>query len=168
MDNIKKRRSIRQYKDREVEQEKIEMLLRAGMQAPSAGNQQPWEFIVVQNRDRLKALSGLSPYASMVADAPVALILLASRERMTFRENGLQDMAACTQNILLEAVSQGLGAVWLGVAPLDERENYIRELFDLDETLIPFCVIPIGYPEEGKGNRFIDRFDAERIHFEEY
>lgn len=82
MDVIFKRRSIRRYKDQAVEDEKIEKLLRAAMQAPSAVNQQPWEFIVVRDKSILNKLAGLSPYSKMVADAPLAIVVLGNEERM--------------------------------------------------------------------------------------
>lgn len=166
METINRRRSIRKYRSEPVERERVEALLRAAMQAPSAGNQRPWEFLVVENRDRLKALAGMSAYAGMVAHAAGAVVFLGCAERMRFPENWEQDMAAAAQNFLLEAVEQGLGAVWLGVAPVEDRELYVRELFDLPEGYRPFCVIPFGVPGEGQENVFTDRFEAERIHFE--
>ena len=107
MNAIYIRRSVRSYKEQIVEKEKIDKLLRAAMQAPSAGNQQPWEFIVVQNKNTLEKLSHLSPYAKPVARAPLALVLLANMEGLRFPENWEQDMSAATQNILLEAVELG-------------------------------------------------------------
>jgi len=167
MDTIFFRRSIRNYKDKKVESEKIERLLRAAMQAPSAGNQQPWEFIVVQDKDNLKRLSNMSPYSKLISDAPLALVLLANKDRMKYPENWEQDMGAAAQNILLEAVELELGAVWLGVAPIEDRVKYIKDIFRLKENVSPYCVIAIGYPD-GQENKFIDRFDKTRIHYEEY
>lgn len=117
MDAIFNRRSIRKYKDKPVEKEKIEKLLRAAMQAPSAGNQQPWEFIVIQDKENLKKLSGMSPYSKLIMNAPLTFVLLGNKDKMKFPENWQQDMGASAENILLEAVELGLGAVWLGVAP---------------------------------------------------
>ncbi|WP_432663867.1 nitroreductase family protein [Wukongibacter baidiensis] len=167
MDAIFKRRSIRKYESRTVEKEKIELLLKAAMQAPSAGNQQPWEFIVVQNKEMLKNLSMMSPYAGMVAEAPLAIVLLGNKDYMKYPENWEQDMGAATQNLLLQAVELDLGAVWLGVAPLEERMDYVNRLFNLSENIMPYCVVPIGYPK-GQENKMIDRFDEERVHYEKY
>lgn len=168
MEVIFNRRSVRKYKDQPVETEKIQKLLRAAMQAPSAGNQQPWEFIVVQEKYNLKKLSEMSPYSKLIADASLAFVLLANEERMKFPENWQQDMGAATQNILLEAVELGLGAVWLGVAPLEDRVNYVKNMFDLQDILKPYCVIALGYPSEGQENKFIDRYDETRVHFEKF
>ncbi len=167
MDAIFNRRSIRKYKEQAVEKEKVERLLRAAMQAPSAANQQPWEFIVVQDKDNLKKLSLMSPYSKLIANAPLAFIMLASEERMKFSDNWQQDMGAATENILIEAVDLELGAVWLGVAPAEDRMNYIKEMFGLKETIKPYCVIAIGYPN-GEENKFVDRYDETRVHYEKY
>jgi nitroreductase len=163
---IFKRRSIRKYEDREVENEKIEKLLRAAMQAPSAGNQRPWEFIVVKNKDTLKKLSDVSPYSKMVANANVVIVLLSNKEYMKYPEYWQQDMAAATQNLLLEATYLGLGAVWLGIAPLKQRMEYVKEVFNLPENIDVFAIVPIGYPIEE--NKYIDRYDENRVKFEKY
>lgn len=166
METIFKRRSIRRYEDKQVENEKIEKLLRAAMQAPSAGNQRPWEFIVVKDKETLKRLSNVSPYSNMVATANLAIVLLSNKDYMKYPEYWQQDMAAATQNLLLEASYLGLGAVWLGIAPLKERMEYVKEIFDLPENVDVFAIVPIGYPLEE--NKFIDRFEQERIKFERY
>mgnify|MGYP000185424315 CR=1 FL=1 len=168
MDVIFNRRSIRRYKEQPVEEEKIDKLLRAAMQAPSAVNQQPWEFIVVRDKNTLNKLAGISPYSKMIADAPLAIVVLGNDDRMRLQHHWQQDLAAATQNILLEAVYLGLGAVWLGVAPAEDRMDYIRNIFGLSKKLKPFCVIPVGYPAEGQENKFIDRFDPTRVHYDKY
>lgn len=168
MDAIFNRRSIRKFKDKPVEDEKIDKLLRAAMQAPSAVNQQPWEFIVVREKNTLKKLSEISPYSKMVADAPLAVVVLGNEERMRLKHHWEQDLAAATQNILLEAVYLGLGAVWLGVAPDEERMDKIRNIFGLSRRLRPFCVIPIGYPGDGQENKFVDRYDPSKVHYDKY
>lgn len=166
MEAIFNRRSVRKYKDQVVEKDKIIELLKAAMQAPSAGNQQPWEFIVVQEKHTLKELSLASPFAKFVEDAPLAIVLLSDEERLKYPQNWQQDMGAAAENILLEATDLGLGGVWLGVAPFEDREENIRNLFQLNDNLRPYCVIALGYPAEGLGNKFIDRYDESRVHFE--
>lgn len=162
MNSIFTRRSIRKYEDKEIEKDKIEKLLRAAMQAPSAGNQQPWEFIVVENKESLEELAQMSPYSKVIADSKVAIVLLANKERMKFPENWQQDMAAATQNLLLEIVELGLGGVWLGVAPLEDRMNHIQKMFDLPANILPFSVVPVGY--SSAENKFVDRYDETRVH----
>lgn len=168
MEAIFIRRSIRKYTDEPVEKEKVEKLLRAAMQAPSAGNQQPWEFIVIQERENLIKLSEMSPYSKPVKDAPLAFVLLGDTEKMRFPENWQQDMGATAENILLQAVELKLGAVYLGAAPDEDRENYLKKMFNLPDNIKPFCVIAIGYPADGQSNRFIDRYDENRVHYEKY
>lgn len=162
---IEERRSVRKFTDEMIDDKTIETLLRAAMQAPSAANQQPWEFIVVKDPERKDQLSKVSPYAGSIADAPLAIIMLANKERLKFAENMEQDMGAATENLLLQAASMELGAVWLGVAPVEARMNHIKDLFDLPDHFVPYAVVPVGVPDGG-GNLFIDRFDASRIHFE--
>ncbi len=164
METILKRRSIRSYKNKKIEKEKIEKLLRAAMQAPSAMNQQPWEFIVVQEEEKLKELSKMSVYSKVIKKSAVSIVLLANKKRIKYPENWQQDMSAASENILLEAVDLDLGGVWLGVAPLEERMIYIRKIFDLSENIMPFSVISLGYPENAE-NKFIDRFDETRIKY---
>lgn len=162
---IQIRRSVRKFTDEMIDDSTIEMLLRAAMQAPSAVNQQPWEFLVVRNLDVKKKLSEMSVYAASIANAPVAIVMLANRDRLRFPGNMEQDMGAATENLLLQAADMDLGAVWLGVVPVEERMTHLVDLFDLPENLVPYAVVPVGVPE-GEGNRFVDRFDATRIHFE--
>jgi nitroreductase len=166
MDAIFTRRSVRSYLEKPVEPEKIEKLLRAAMQAPSAGNQQASEFLVVQDAAALEKLSGMSPYSGPIAKAPLAVVLLGNTKRMKFPENWEQDLGAAAENLLLEATELGLGAVFLGVHPLQERIDAIRSQFSLPEYIRPLAVIAAGYPAAADANHFIDRFDPDRVHFE--
>lgn len=162
---IQNRRSIRKYDDKLVEKEKIEKLLRAGMQAPSAANQQPWEFIVVENKETLQKLSKTSIYAAPIKNSPLGIVVLVKEELLKFPSCWQQDLAAATENILLEAVELGLGAVWLGVAPEEDRMAYIKDLFKLPNGVEAFALLAVGYSSD---NKFEDRFDANRIHYERY
>lgn len=165
MENINKRRSIRNFTGEAVSPEQLDAILRAAMQAPSAGNQRPWEFLVLRDEADRTAVSKMSPYASAAASADVVVILLINSQRLKYPENREQDMGACAQNLLLETVNQGLGAVWLGVAPIQDRMDHISSHFSLPENLSPFAAIPIGHPAGPSGNRFVDRFEEERIHY---
>lgn len=167
MKEIYNRRSIRKFLSKEVEQEKIEQLLRAAMQAPSAGNQQPWEYIVVKDKVLLKELSEVSLYSKLAAGSAVTIVMLANSDKLLIPTAWEQDMGAAAQNILLEAVTQELGAVWLGVATDNKVADNVRDLFQLPENIKPFALISIGYPD-GQENTFIDRYDANSVHFEKY
>ena len=165
MKEIFNRRSIRKYQDKPVEKEKIEKLLRAAMQAPSAANQQAWEFIVVENKDTLSKLSLMTPYSKPVASSAVTIVLLANSDNFRVPTGWQQDMGAAAQNILLEATSLELGAVWLGVATSDTAVTFVKETFKLPENIKPFALISIGYPDNQK-NEFVDRFDNKKVHYE--
>ncbi|MEG1782716.1 MAG: nitroreductase family protein [Oscillospiraceae bacterium] len=167
MNTIFTRRSVRSFLDKEVESEKIDRLFRGAMQAPSAVNQQPWEFIAVTDKEKIQKLSHFSPYAKMLNEAPLAVVILEKTQVRTsmFAQ---QDLGACTENLLLQAVEEGLGAVWMGVGHDTERAKFITEMFDLPKEVIPFCVIAIGYPKEENANKFIDRYDESRVHFNNY
>jgi nitroreductase len=162
---IFKRKSVRKYQDRPVEKEKIDMLLKAIMQAPSAVNQQPWEVIVIENKETLKKLSEMSPYSKMVDSSAVTFVLVANKDNFKIPSAWQQDMGAATENLLLEAVELDLGAVWLGTATLEDNMEFVRKLFDLPENILPFSVVPVGYPEQQNDN-IIDRFNKDKVHYE--
>lgn len=164
---INTRRSIRKYKNKEVSDEDILKILKAGMQAPGSRlNSEPWEFVVIKNKDKLSKLAEIKP---RVKTSPVAILLVANIERAFYKLHWQQDMAAAAENMLLEAVNLGLGGLWNGVAPTEETMEKVASLFSLDnENQVPFCVITLGYPADGWENRFMDKFDESRIHYEEY
>lgn len=165
MDEIFKRASVRTYEDTPVEDDKIELLLRAAMAAPSTGNQQPWEFYVVKERKILEGLAQCSPYANCVRKAPVAIVACCSTKRLRFKAFADLDMSAAVENILLEAVALGLGAVWLGVAPIKMRMQFVKRLMGLPEWLEPFAIVPFGFAKDIKDPRLKEnRFDLDRIH----
>ncbi len=166
MNEIFKRASVRSFQDKPVEKEKIDMLLKAAMQAPSARNQQPWEFIVVENRQTLNKLGDLSEFAKPAKEAALAVVLLGNKDYIAIEQCWQQDMGACTQNILLEAVSQGLGGVWLGVAPREDRMEYVSKLLNLPGNIMVFAVVAIGYPKNEPNINI--RYDEKRVYFEEY
>ncbi len=162
MSNIYERVSIRKYEDRPVEEEKILQILKAAMQAPSATNQQPWEFYVVTDKEKLTQLSEASPYASMTKDAPVAIVS-AYRKDCKVPEFAQIDMSIAMENLWLETSDQGLGGVWLGIAPNEERMKRVEEILDIPEGLRAFAIFPLGYPAETKKQQ--DRFEEDRIHY---
>jgi len=167
MQEIFNRRSIRKFTSDAVEPEKIDRLLRAAMQAPSAANQQPWEFIVIQDKENLKKLSEVSPYAKPVAGSAVTIALMGNEKEFKVPKGWEEDMGAASQNILLEAVYLGLGAVWLGVATSDEVTDHVRSFFNLPDHIKPYGLIAIGYPD-GQKNEFTDRYKEERVHYEKW
>ena len=167
MQEIFNRRSIRKFEDRPVDKELIEKLLRAAMQAPSAANQQPWEFIVIEYKEALNKLSQMSPYSKPVAGSAVTFVLLANSKEFKVSTSWQEDLGAAAQNILLEATHLGLCAVWLGVATADSAAAYVKELYHLPDHILPFCLIAVGYPD-GQKNEFVDRYKAEKVHYGSY
>ena len=162
MNEIFHRTSIRKYQNKPIDDEKIEKMLRAAMAAPSAGNQQPWEFYVVKDKNLLEKLSKTSPYAVCTASAPLAFVAC-YRVNCKMPEYAQIDMSASVENLLLEADSLGLGAVWLGIAPLKERMEAARSVLNIPENLEAFAIIPCGYPVSVNPQQ--NRFDKQRIHY---
>ncbi|MDO4991212.1 MAG: nitroreductase family protein [Eubacteriales bacterium] len=162
MKEIFERVSIRKYTDRAVEDEKILAILRAAMAAPSAGNQQPWEFYVVRDRSKLEELSRVSPYAGCAKAAPVAIVS-AYREKLWASAYAQIDMSIAMENLWLACGEQGLGGVWLGIAPVEERMRAVEDIVGIPEGLRAFAVFPLGYPAEERKQQ--DRFDESRIHY---
>jgi nitroreductase len=166
MDAIFKRRSIRKYSSDPVNDNDIEEMIRAAMAAPSAGNQQPWEFIIVKDREILNKIMGIHPYAQMLKTAYGAVIVCGDTEREVHKGYWVQDCSAAVENILIEAQDKGIGTCWLGVYPREDRVDGIRQLFEIPETVIPMAAIAFGYPAESK--KQVDRFDSTRIHIDKW
>ncbi|MFY9176432.1 MAG: nitroreductase family protein [Caldicoprobacterales bacterium] len=162
MNAIFKRRSIRKYTDQVIPEEHIEQLLRAAMAAPSAWNQQPWHFVVIDHKKILNEIPKFHPYSKMLTEASHAIVVCCDVNTERYNEFWVQDCAAATQNILLMATELGIGSVWLGLYPNQERVQKLKELLGLPDNIIPFCIISLGYPAESKGPA--NRFDAGRIH----
>lgn len=156
------RRSIRKYADRSIPDASLQNILKAAMAAPSAGNQQPWQFIMIRDRAVLDRIPDVHPYASMMTEAQAAVLVCGDLSLEKHEGYWVQDCSAATQNLLLAVQAEGLGGVWLGVYPRRPRMTGLSELVGLPEHVIPFSLISIGYPAEEKGPSM--RFKPERIH----
>jgi nitroreductase len=163
LDGIFTRRSIRKYTNQEVSKDQINTLVKAGMYAPSARNQQPWHFMVITDQKLLNQVREVHPYAKMLSEARIAILVCGDEELELSKGYWVVDFSAATQNILLAAHGLGLGAVWLGLHPREERKNDIRKLFNLPNHIQPLSLIAVGYPDETKETP--DRFIPNRIHF---
>lgn len=151
INNIMTRTSVRNYTSETVSKENIETMLRAGMAAPTAVNRQPWHFVVVTDREKLNALAEANRGSGMAAKAPLVIVVCGNMEKAlegTGRGFWIQDCSAATENILLAAHALGLGAVWTGLYPNEERSNAIRKLLKAPENIVPLCTIVIGHPQE--------------------
>ena len=148
MENILNRKSVRKYTNADVKKEQLEILVRAGMAAPSARNSQPWLFFVIDDRAILDNLAKQLPNAKMLLNAKAAIVVCGNLQKALEgdgREFWVQDCSAATQNILLAAESMGLGAVWTGAYPRKEIVNIIKVELGLPEHIVPLNVIPIGW-----------------------
>jgi nitroreductase len=163
-ETIMTRRSIRRFTPQAVGDDLLEKLLRAAMAAPSASNEQPWHFIILRNRETLLRITGFHPFAEMLKEAALAIVVCA--EIALARGMWVQDCAAATENTLLAAHSMGLGAVWLGVYPVEERWLPLQGLLGLPEGVIPCTIIALGYPAEKK--KPSNRYEIARVHFEKW
>ena len=162
MEIILTRRSIRKYTEQPVSDEVLKELLEAAMCAPSAGNRQPWCFVVINDRKILDDIPNYHPYAQMLKEAPAAILVCCDSD-LQMGDYGVQDCSAATQNILLAAHAKGLGAVWLGVYPTEVKVTDIKRLLNLPENIIPISLISVGYPAEQKSPP--DHYRADRVHY---
>ena len=103
----------------------------------------------------------------MLPGAPLAMVIL-EKQGMRAPRFTEQDLGACVQNLMLQAVKEGLGTVWMGVGRGSERETFLTEMFNLPETVKPFAVLAIGYPADENANKFVDRYDETRVHYNKY
>jgi len=166
MSLIFKRHSVRRFRDEKVSDEKIENLLKAGMQAPSACNAQPWEFIVVSKAEDKQAISEMHQFAKPAANASHLIITLGNLNESKVHGMIEQDLGACNENILLQATHEGLGAVWLGFHPIEDRVLKLKEYLDIPDYCIPFSVICVGYPAQDGEVKL--RYDGSKVHFDRY
>lgn len=166
--SIMTRSSVRSYTDQPVEQEKLEKLLRAGMAAPTAGNRQPWEFIIVTDRKILDTFPSIIPNAQMSAKAQAAIVVLGSPTKALLPEYWVQDCSAATENILLAAHGMGLGTVWCGAYPNNDadRVGQMRKLLSIPEDSYALNIIVIGYPDSEPVIK--DKWDTAKVHYNKY
>jgi len=162
MDAILTRRSIRKYKKKTISDEILQNLFNAGCSAPSAGNQQPWHFVLLDDRKILNVIHTFHPSAKILTDADKAILVCGDLDLEKFKGYWMIDCAAATENILLAAHSLGLGACWLGIYPRDGRVAGMRKLLKLPIHIIPFALVSLGYPAEIKSRE--DRYNNSRIH----
>lgn len=166
LENIMTRTSVRQYlPGKTISSDTIETLLRAAMAAPTAVNRQPWQFIVVDNRESLDSLAKALPHAKMLEHASIAIVPCGDLDKAFEGEPSywIQDVSAATENLLLAAHSLGLGAVWTGVYPTKERVTAVSQQLGLPSNVIPLAVVPVGYPDGEQQPK--DKWNPEAVHF---
>ena len=163
LENIAERKSVRKYLNKSVEEDKIDAMVKAGMAAPSGMDRRPWEFVVVTDREALDSMAAKLPYAKMLTNAPLAIVVCGDTTRSSY---WYLDCSAATQNVLLAAEALGLGAVWTAAYPYEDRIDVVRQNTGLPENIVPLCVIPIGYPDGPQKAK--DKFDLQRVHRNKY
>lgn len=168
IENIMTRTSIRQYKDQPVEQEKIDILLKAAMAAPTAVNLQPWHFIVITDKQTIGLLSGRQP-----TNAPLLIAVCGDTDKTTMPDGRgklpdfwIQDVSAATENLLLAAHALGLGAVWTGVYPVMDRTAEVANVLNCPQNIVPLAVVRVGYPDESPEPK--NKFKEENISYEKF
>ena len=162
MDAILTRRSVRKYKKENLSENVVKELLEAGMSAPSAGNEQPWHFIIIDKPIILSKIQTFHNHAKMLKDASIAILVCCDLDLDAHNGMWIQDCSAATQNILIAIRAKGLGGVWLGIYPREERINGMYNLLNLPNNIIPFSLISIGFPAENQTK--INRYNPSRIH----
>ena len=168
IENIMTRTSIRKYKDQPVEQEKIDIMLKAAMAAPTAVNLQPWHFIVITDKKTIGLLSGKQP-----TNAPLLIAVCGDTDK-TMTPDGkaklpdfwVQDVSAATENLLLAAHALGLGAVWTGCYPAMERVAEVANVLNCPNNIVPVVLVRIGYPDESPEPK--DKFKQENISYNKF
>ena len=166
MDPILTRRSIRKYTEEPVSEESVTRLLRAAMAAPSARNQQPWHFVVIRDRGTLEHIASTQSTATMARRAQVGIVVCGD---LTLEESPgywVQDCAAATENLLIAATSEGLGAVWCGIYPREHRVQNFRDLLVLPDHVVPMALVLLGHPAEDPPPS--DRYQPDRVRRERW
>jgi len=169
INNIMTRTSIRQYTNEPVSQQDVETLLRAGMAAPTAVNAQPWHFVAITDKAKLKELAATNRRGSMIEQAALAIVVCGNMDK-AMKGKGqaywIQDCSAATENILLAAHGLGLGAVWTGLYPMDDRVAAVSQVLKLPETIVPLCTIVIGHPAESPEPK--NKWKPENVSYNEF
>ena len=168
IENIMTRTSIREFTSQPVSKDTLDIIVKAGMAAPSAMNKQPWAFVVVTEKEVLDSLNAKHPYANLKT-ATAAIIVCGNMEKTiegAGREYWVQDCSAATENILLAAHGLGLGAVWCGVYPVEERIADVSGVLQLPENIIPLNIVTMGYPDQNPEPK--DKFNADNIHYQKW
>lgn len=166
MDCIFNRTSVRKYTKEALKKEEIDLILKAAFCAPSAANRQPWQFIVVQNKQTLSDLSTMTPYASLLKDAAMCVVVCADKSKNPSLDYCQQDLAAATENMLIEAKSLHIGSCWIGVYPNEDRYLALNAYFKLPKGIVPMWMVAFGYPDQEIVVK--DKFDEDKIHYEKY
>ena len=163
MKAILERRSIRKYTDAPISEDQMTEILKAGMYAPSGGNAQPWDFVVITDKEILNKIPQVHPYAGALNGAAAAIIVCGNKEKEKFEDLWIQDCSAASMNILLGAQNLNIGSVWLGLYPEMDRVKGVKEILGLPDHITPFSAIALGHPAESRP--VPERYKADSVHY---
>ncbi|MEM5836630.1 MAG: nitroreductase family protein [Candidatus Aenigmatarchaeota archaeon] len=168
---IRKRRSIRKFKNKEVEEKKLKEILKAAMFAPSAMHLRPWEIVVVKNKETKEKLAKSTPFCGFVKDAPVVLVICAKPSFLS--KFWVEDCSMLAENIYLEATNQGLGTCFCQIMGgktifMKDSEEYVKEIIKAPKKVRVLGLMPLGYPAEKKPPHSMKEFDEKKIHYEKW
>lgn len=168
IENIMTRTSIRQFKAQPVEQDKVDILLKAAMAAPTALNLQPWHFIVINDKETIALLSGKRP-----TNAPLMIAVCGDTDKTMLPDGStklpdfwVEDVSAATENLLLAAHALGLGAVWTGVYPAMDRTAEVANVLNCPQNIVPLAVVRVGYPDESPEPK--NKYKEENISYNKF
>lgn len=166
MNNIMTRASVRGFIEKPVEQEKIDLMLRAAMAAPTDKNRQPWHFVVLNTPESIAQYAGEGRHAERMKKTPLVIVVCADTTRMQqgeVRDIWVQDLSASTENLLLAVHALDLGAVWTTIYPLATRVQNVQQRLHLPANLIPMCAVRIGYPNPERPAQPKDKWDEKKV-----
>lgn len=170
MNNILSRKSVRAYTDRPISKTQLDTLVRAAMAAPTGKDMRPWKFVIVDDKSVIDELAKGLPRAKMLAEAQAAIVVCGDMsitdDKGEPSKNWMLDCSAATENFLLMAESMGIGAVWTGVYPYEDRTKTVKEILNLPEEIKPLCVIPMGYPKGDPQPK--DKYNKENVRYNKW
>ena len=168
------RRSVRKYQDRKSPRQELEEIIKAAQYAPSAHNKQPWEFLVIEDRQTLSSLRSVQRWTSFAKDASCAIIVCGNTEQTFSRDKDGEkwdyadiDCSLAAQNLMLAAHSKGIGSCFCGASPMPLVVDGLRKLLDLPQHIRPVAIIIMGYPDE-QPSQPADRYNPAKIHWEKW
>lgn len=168
IENIMTRTSIRKFTSQPISKDTLDVIVKAGMAAPSAVNAQPWAFVVITEKEILDSLDVIKPWFNLKT-ATAAIVVCGDMNKALEGDGRMywvQDCSAVSENILLAAHAYGLGAVWCGVYPNNDIVKAVSETLSLPSNIIPLNVITMGYPDQNPEPK--DKFKEENIHYQKW
>jgi nitroreductase len=171
MELLKQRRSIRQFQEQAIEQEKVDLLTQAALRSPSSRGVNPWEFIVVTEKQMLKKLSQAKPHgATFLANAPLAVVICADT---TKTDVWVEDASIATLILHLAATDLGLGSCWIQLRRREYDDQisagtYVAQLLGLDDQMAVEAIMAIGYPAVQKPPHDLASLQFTKIHYERF